>query len=59
LARVIVAAAVVGLISIYIPAEGLALVVKLGGLLGLYLVVLVLLREIGREDLKPFAVWQK
>jgi hypothetical protein len=58
-ARVIVAAGVVGLVSTYIPADGIALVVKLTVLLGLYLVILVLLREIGRDDLRPFAVWAK
>ena len=57
--RVIVATAVVGLVSMNVPADGIALVVKLTVLLGLYLAVLVLLREIGRDDLRPFAVWAK
>ena len=57
--RVIVATGVVGLASTYIPADGIALVVKLTVLLGLYLVILALLREIGRDDLRPFAVWAK
>ena len=57
--RVAVATAVVGVVSTYVPAAGLMLVVKLGALLGVYLVVLALLREIGREDLKPFAVWAR
>ena len=57
--RVIVASAVVGLVSMNVPADGIALVVKLTVLLGLYLAILVLLREIGRDDLRPFAVWAK
>ena len=55
--RVTAATAVIGLISVYVSADGIWLVPKLAALLGVYLILLVLLREIGRDDLKPFAVW--
>ena len=57
--RVTVATALIALISTFVPAEGIWLILKLGGLLAGYLVLLVLIGEIGRDDLKPFAVWAR
>jgi O-antigen/teichoic acid export membrane protein len=42
-----------------IPAQGVWLVPKFAGLLAVYLLILVLLRELTGKDLQPFAVWQR
>jgi O-antigen/teichoic acid export membrane protein len=57
--RVIVATSIIAYASTVISAAGLLLVVKLGALLVVYLIILALLGEITRRDLKPFAVWSK
>lgn len=57
--RVTVATSIVGYASTEITVTGLLLVVKLGALLATYLLILALLGEITRRDLKPFAVWAK
>ena len=57
--RVAIATSVIVYASTAISAVGPILVVKLGGLLVVYLVILALLGEITRSDLKPFAVWSK
>jgi len=57
--RVTLATAAVSAVSIYIPADGIWLLAKLAALLLAYLVLLVLMREIGPDDLKPFAVWAR
>lgn len=55
--RVLAATAIVVLIGGQISLEGGWLVLKLLVLLGLYVAILGLLREVTREDLHPFAVW--
>ena len=47
------------LIGHQLPGSGLWLLPKFAGLLALYVLVLGLLKEVTREDLHPFAVWQK
>jgi len=56
--RVVGAGAAVGLIAYLIPAAGLWLVLKLGGLGLLYLVLLYVTGEITTADAKPFALWK-
>lgn len=56
--RVALAATVIGLIASQAHVDGLWLVPKFMVLLALYAGLLALLREITREDLKPFAVWR-
>lgn len=57
--RVAAATAIIGLISAYVSVVGIWLVLKLAVLLAAYLILLVLFREIGGDDLKPFAVWAR
>jgi stage V sporulation protein B len=56
--RVAAASLVIGLLSILVPAAGFWLVVKLGGLVLIYLALLFLTRELRVHDLRPFALWK-
>jgi stage V sporulation protein B len=57
--RVIGAAALMALVGQWIPGTSLWLLLKFGVLLGFYVLLLGLLREITWADLKAFALWQK
>jgi stage V sporulation protein B len=57
--RVIVAIALVALVGTQIPLVGAGLLLKFFALLGGYVLLLSVLREIKREDLRAFALWQK
>jgi len=58
LARVAIATAVAALAGVQIESSGIAVLFELALLSGIYLLVLAALREIGPQDLKPFAVWK-
>jgi hypothetical protein len=58
LVRVAVACVALAVLSKYLPLAGFWLVVKLGGLLLVYMLILALLRELTWVDLKPFALWK-
>ena len=57
--RTLLATALTALVSAQIEAEGWWLLVKLPGMLVVYVALLALLRELGTADLKPLAVWKK
>jgi len=57
--RILVATTVMALVGHQLPGFGLWLLPKFAGLLALYVLVLGLLKEVTREDLKLFALWQK
>jgi O-antigen/teichoic acid export membrane protein len=58
-ARVIVATVLMVFVDRQIPLVGPWLLLKFFVLLGVYSVLLGLLKELSREDLKSFALWQK
>lgn len=58
LLRVAIATAVAALVGLRIETTGIAVLVELAFLSLIYLLVLAALREIGPQDLKPFAVWK-
>lgn len=58
LLRVAIATAIVAFVGMRIETTGIAVLVELAGLSFIYLLVLVALREIGPQDLRPFAVWK-
>jgi stage V sporulation protein B len=57
--RVIVAMALVALVGTQLPFVGAGLLLKFFALLGGYVLLLSVFREIKREDLRAFALWQK
>jgi len=56
--RIVAASAIVGAISLMLPATGLMVVVKLAALMLVYLALLFAGRELNRHDLKPFELWK-
>ena len=56
--RIMAASAIVGAISLLLPATGLLVVVKLAALMLVYLALLFAGRELNRHDLKPFELWK-
>ena len=59
LLKALTAATVMGLIAPYIELTGPWLVLKYLLLLGFYVLVLLLLRELGREDMAAVTLWRK
>ena len=57
--RIGIAALVLMLLTLQLPAHGIWLVPKFVALLTVYLLVLALLREITAEDLQALAVWRR
>lgn len=57
--RVIMATTVMALVGYYLPGFGLWLLPKFALLLSLYVLLLALSKEVTREDLMAFALWQK
>lgn len=57
--RVTMATLVMGLTAGFVQADGIWLAPKFLVLLAAYVVLLVVMREITSEDLKPFAVWRR
>jgi O-antigen/teichoic acid export membrane protein len=59
LGRVCVSTAVVAVISTQIEAGIISVLPKLAALMLIYGLLLALLRELGPDDLRPFALWKK
>jgi O-antigen/teichoic acid export membrane protein len=57
--RVLVATALTALLGAQIVTTGFWVLVELALLLGVYGLILCLLREVGWDDLRPFALWQR
>lgn len=57
--RVSVATALMAILGMQIPIGGLWVVLKFSVLLGVYIMLLSLLKELSWQDLRAFAVWQK
>jgi stage V sporulation protein B len=58
LMRVSVATGLVAMLGAFLHLPGLGVVLVLGILQCAYWILLLLLKELGKEDLRPFAVWQ-
>jgi O-antigen/teichoic acid export membrane protein len=58
LLRVVAASLIIGFVSYLIPASGVLVVVKLAGMMLIYLALLFVGRELTVHDLKPFALWK-
>ncbi len=58
LLRAAIAVAVAAYVGSLIESSGMAVIAELGLLSVIYLLVLAALREIGSQDLRPFAVWK-
>jgi O-antigen/teichoic acid export membrane protein len=56
--KVLVATTCLGILAALISAPGALLPLLHIGLLGIYLLILALLGELRREDLRPFALWR-
>jgi stage V sporulation protein B len=57
--RVLAATALTALLGVQIAAVGFWVLAELAALLGVYALLLCLLRELGWDDLRSFALWQK
>jgi stage V sporulation protein B len=57
--RVVAATALTAFLGVQISAVNFWVVVELAALLGVYTLLLCLLRELGWDDLRPFMLWQK
>lgn len=57
--RVLAATALTVFLGVQISAAGFWVLVELAALLSVYALLLCLLRELGWDDLRPFALWQK
>jgi O-antigen/teichoic acid export membrane protein len=57
--RIGIAALVLIPLALQVPASGAWLLLKLPILFGVYVLILILLREITAKDLQPFALWQR
>ncbi len=58
LLRILAAAVVVYTVGLFIPASGVLVLVKLLGLLGVYLLLLMVTGELTRRDLAPLIFWR-
>jgi O-antigen/teichoic acid export membrane protein len=56
--RVVLATTLIAAVGTQIPGAGVLLVVKCIGLMGLYVVVLVLFAELKQQDLSPLLFWR-